>query len=63
MTKNHECPYCGDSNVRRIKRRSWMRMIPTSELFDCHNCNSEYLMIFDMIKIKSYKGNLQLTTH
>lgn len=33
-----KCPKCGKSEVKRVKRRWWMRLFPHSRHFRCSAC-------------------------
>jgi uncharacterized protein with PIN domain len=41
-----DCKQCGTSLVR-VRRKMWMRFIPTSKRFRCDHCSGEYLRIID----------------
>jgi|WetSurMetagenome_2_1015567.scaffolds.fasta_scaffold143729_1 hypothetical protein len=45
------CPSCKQAKVYRHPRKTWMRCIPNSNYFECHNCYARFLSIFGGIMI------------
>ncbi|MBN2384534.1 hypothetical protein JXQ70_16795 [bacterium] len=43
------CPECADNNLKRIKRRWWMRYLKYSKLFFCPACNKKILIWHDRV--------------
>ena len=39
------CPACKNMNIQRIKRKTWMRLIPTSRHYECTYCHCRFLRI------------------
>lgn len=54
--ENAACPYCGNEKVNRIRRHSWMRIIPFSELYDCPRCRGEFMIVLSLIRVNISYG-------
>jgi hypothetical protein len=42
----HVCPRCKREEVRRRRRKTWMRRLPRSKHYECDNCTTRFLSIF-----------------
>lgn len=56
MCTSRKCPLCGNDNPRRVKRKKYMRLIPYSKLYECHDCYANYLVIAEKVTIITDKG-------
>jgi uncharacterized C2H2 Zn-finger protein len=45
VTFKKDCPRCGRDQSVRIQRRSWMRMMKKSHLYECNLCRIEFLVL------------------
>jgi len=39
------CPQCQAVSMYRIRRKKWMRLIPTSKHFECDYCRHKFLVV------------------
>ncbi len=60
--KNRKCPFCSNQKVNRIRRHRWMHSIPFSELYDCPDCRSEFMVVFGFLKFKFNNGYSRLAS-
>lgn len=60
MCISKKCPLCENENSRRVKRKNYMKIIPYSKLYECHDCYANYLVIADKVKIIIDKGYSKL---
>lgn len=42
----NECPKCGKADSCRTNRKWYMRLIPFSKRYHCHNCGNDYVISF-----------------
>jgi hypothetical protein len=42
----NKCPKCGKADSVRIPKKWYMRLIPFTKLYHCHNCGNDYLVNF-----------------
>ena len=58
--KSRKCPFCSHQKVNRIRRHRWMRSVPLSELYDCPECRSEFMVVAGFLKFKFNNGYSRL---
>ncbi len=56
MNDTRKCSFCGCESLKRLRRKKWMKIIPFSELYKCHNCSGKYLLVASIFKIITNKG-------
>ena len=44
--REHVCPRCKQEEVRRRRRKTWMRRLPRSKHYECATCATRFLSIF-----------------
>src|SRR5271157_5980829 len=44
--QEHVCPRCKQEEVRRRRRKTWMRRLPRSKHYECATCATRFLSIF-----------------
>ena len=44
--REHVCPRCQQDEVRRRRRKTWMRRLPRSKHYECATCATRFLSIF-----------------
>jgi hypothetical protein len=44
--QEHVCPRCKQEEVRRRRRKTWMRRLPRSKHYECGTCATRFLSIF-----------------
>ena len=37
------CPKCREGEVYRVRRRDWMRWLPSSKYYKCDDCGGRFL--------------------
>jgi hypothetical protein len=45
FTFGRNCPYCGNTEKKRIPRMLWMRLIPRTKYFRCKWCGYQFIPI------------------
>ncbi len=60
MCISRKCPLCGNDDSQWIKRKKYMKIIPYSKLYECHDCYANYLVIAEKVKIIINKGYSKL---
>jgi hypothetical protein len=50
------CPACKITNLQRIRRKTWMRLIHTSRYYECKYCYCKFLRIFGLFSFVRAHG-------
>ena len=45
------CSACKSTNIQRIRRKTWMRLIPTSRHYECKYCHCKFLRILGFFSL------------
>lgn len=51
--KSLKCPECTFETFMRIRRKWWMRLLPTSKLYCCEHCSKNIFVLLD----RPHKGD------
>ena len=51
LIKGKACPKCKDGNRFRVRRSTWMRMIPGTKFYKCVDCDSKYLSVRESFSV------------
>jgi len=54
------CSACKSTNIQRIRRNTWMRLIPTSRHYECKYCHCKFLRIFGLFSFVRAPGTTKL---
>ena len=42
-----KCPFCEYTEKKRIPRRFWIKLIPSTKYYQCGRCGTEYISFYD----------------
>lgn len=45
------CPACKSTNIQRMRRKTWIRLIPTSRYYECKYCHCKFLRILGLFSL------------
>ena len=51
LIKGKACPKCKDGHRFRVKRSTWMRIIPGTKCYKCVDCDSKYLSVRESFSV------------
>ena len=54
FTLGQKCPYCKDIKKFRIKRRTWMRLIPWTKYYHCGWCGCSFFTFLNGIAVRLF---------
>ena len=51
LIKGKACPKCKDSHRHRIRRSTWMRIIPGNKYYQCEHCDGKFFTIRESFSV------------